>query len=54
MCVTPKPPLRVGEGKGAGCSDLLNPKRSVEGLLDNPACVAGKKHDDSRFNVYSR
>ena len=30
--------VRIGEGKEVGCSDRLNPKKSVEGLLDNP-CI---------------
>ena len=29
-------PVRVAEGKGAGCSDRLNLKTPMETLLDNP------------------
>ena len=34
MCYT-ETPVRVGEGKGAVCSDRLNRMTYVEGLLDN-------------------
>ena len=41
VCYT-ETPVRVGEGKGAGFSDRLNPKTSVEGLLDNP-CMCRRR-----------